>query len=279
VLEVVRLDHAALSIDAPERTSALAVLRSYAAGGAYEYDVWESHRVVGGTFQVAQRLAQALEGRVRLEAAVTRIARVPGGVELDLAGGERLRAEACVSTIPVGVLHGVALEGLSDERVRALRRLRQARAAKLVLVYERSFWLERGLTGLSYSDGLLGSTWEQRPGVLSCLVPPERLAYYGAMSPERRLVEALEHVATLYGDEARRPLATWERLWGEEPYTRGYVAQHAPGDLTAVGDLLGASEGPFHVAGSDFGTIAGYMTGAVETGRAAAAALVGTAVA
>jgi monoamine oxidase len=66
------------------------------------------------------------------------------------------------------------------------------------------------------------------------------------------------------------------RLWGEEPFTRGYVTQHAPGDLTAMGDLLGASDGPFHVAGSDFGTIAGYMTGAVETGRATAAALLKT---
>jgi monoamine oxidase len=274
-LQIVRLAHLSLAIDAPERTSALAELRRCAVGGSYDLGVWESHRVVGGTFQVAQRMAAALGQRVRLEAPVVRIARVPAGIELTLAGGERVRAGACVSTIPAGVLHDVELDGLDAGRVQALRRMRQARAAKLVAVYDRSLWLEQGLTGLSYSDGLLGSTWEQRPGVLSALVPPERLAYYGAMSAERRRAEALDHLAALFGDEARRPLALWERLWGEEPYTRGYVTQHAPGDLTAMGDLLAAPDGPFHVAGSDVGTIAGYMTGAVESGRAAAAALAG----
>jgi monoamine oxidase len=198
---------------------------------------------------------------------------VPGGVELDLLSGERVRAEACVSTIPAGSLHHVELDGLDPARLRALRRLRQARAAKVVTLYERSFWLDSGQTGLSYSDGILGSTWEQRPGVLSALVPPERLGYFGAMSAERRREEVLDHLAALFGEEARRPVGQWVRLWGEEPYTRGYVAQHAPGDLTSMGDLLAASDGPFHVAGSDFGTIAGYMTAAVETGRATAAAL------
>jgi monoamine oxidase len=277
-LELLRLGHLSLAIDAPERTSLLAELRRYAAGGPYDLAVWESHRVAGGTFQVAQRMAEGLGERVRLGAAVVRIARIPGGVEVELATGERLRGGACVSTIPAGVLHGVELDGLDERRLRALRRLRQARVAKVVLVYEESFWLDEGLTGLSASDRLLGSTWEQRPGVLSCLVPPERLAFYGAMSPERRRAEVLDQLAVLFGEAARRPLAMWERLWGEEAYTRGYIAQHAPGDLTAMGDLLAAPDGPFHVAGSDFGTIAGYMTGAVETGRATAAALVGAAV-
>jgi monoamine oxidase len=272
-LDVVRLSHLSMSSDAPERTSVLSELRRYAAGGFYDLRYWERDRVVGGTFQVAQRLAGTLAGRIRRSAPVVRIARVPGGVEVELAGGELVRAEGCVSTIPAGCLHAVELSGLDPARLRALRRLRQARAAKVVTVYERSFWLEAGQTGLSYSDGLMGSTWEQRPGVLSALVPPERLGYFGAMSPERRREEVLDHLAALFGEEARRPLAMWERLWGEEPYTRGYVTQHAPGDLTAMGDLLAASDGPFHVAGSDFGTIAGYMTAAVETGRATAASL------
>jgi monoamine oxidase len=273
-IDVIRLHHLSMSSDAPERTSALAELRRYAAGGQYDLGYWEQDRVAGGTFQVARRLADGLHGRIRCGEPVVRIARVPGGVELDLLSGERVRAEACVSTIPAGSLHHVELDGLDPARLRALRRLRQARAAKVVTLYERSFWLDSGQTGLSYSDGILGSTWEQRPGVLSALVPPERLGYFGAMSAERRREEVLDHLAALFGEEARRPVGQWVRLWGEEPYTRGYVAQHAPGDLTSMGDLLAASDGPFHVAGSDFGTIAGYMTAAVETGRATAAALV-----
>jgi monoamine oxidase len=268
---IIRLHHLSLSVDAPERTSALSELRKFAAGGAYDYAAWESHRIAGGTFQLAERMAAGLGSRVRLQAPVTGISRVGAGVRIALGDGDRIEADACVSTIPGSVLHGVAIDGLSEPRTRALRRLRQARAAKIVAVYDSSFWRAAGLTGLSYSDRVVGSTWEQRDGVLSALVPPERLGYFGAMSAEIQRAEVLDHLAELFGEEARRPLGIWIRVWGEEPYTRGYVTQHAPGDLTAMGDLLAASEGPFHVAGSDFGQVAGYMTGAIESGHTAAA--------
>ena len=44
-----------------------------------------------------------------------------------------------------------------------------------------------------------------------------------------------------------------------------------PGDVEAVGPLHGTHEPPFYVCGSDQ-WVAGYMEGAVRTGRAAAAA-------
>ena len=78
----------------------------------------------------------------------------------------------------------------------------------------------------------------------------------------------------LYGEPARAPDALLERAWGIDPLTQGYVAQWATGDLMAVGPLHGTHEPPFYVCGSDQG-VAGYMEGAVRTGRAAAAAALG----
>jgi monoamine oxidase len=75
----------------------------------------------------------------------------------------------------------------------------------------------------------------------------------------------------LYGEPAGAPDALLERAWGVDPFTRGYVARWAPGDLTAVGPLHGTHEPPFYLCGSDH-WVAGYMEGAVRTGRAAAAA-------
>ena len=62
------------------------------------------------------------------------------------------------------------------------------------------------------------------------------------------------------------------RDWGLDPFTQGYVTQWAPGDVMAVGPLHGTHEPPFYVAGSDH-WVAGYMEGAVRTGRAAARAI------
>jgi monoamine oxidase len=60
-----------------------------------------------------------------------------------------------------------------------------------------------------------------------------------------------------------------ERHWGADPFTLGYIAAWAPGDLARVGPLHGTHEPPLYVAGSDH-WVAGYMEGAVATGRAAA---------
>ena len=67
---------------------------------------------------------------------------------------------------------------------------------------------------------------------------------------------------------------TWSARGGSIPFTQGYIAQWAPGDLTAVGPLHGTHEPPFYVAGSDH-WVCGYMEGAVRTGRSAASALLG----
>ena len=123
---------------------------------------------------------------------------------------------------------------------------------------------------------MLGSTWPQQHGVLSALVPPERYAAFAAADPATRTREALAQVAELYGPEATSPLQTWTRLWGTDPWTQGYVTNWRPGDVEAVGPLHGTHEPPFYVCGSDQ-WVAGYMEGAVRTGRgAAAAALAGS---
>jgi monoamine oxidase len=84
----------------------------------------------------------------------------------------------------------------------------------------------------------------------------------------------LEGLVALYGEDARSPQVMLERDWGVDPFTLGYIATWAPGDLSRMGPLHGRHEPPFYVAGSDH-WVAGYMEGAVRTGRAAALAALG----
>jgi monoamine oxidase/putrescine oxidase len=272
-----------LSCDAPDRTSLLADLRKQAtlAGrGFYDLAEWEGLRCAQGAAEVARRMGAELEGRLRLDAVVRSMA-VDGarGVVIRLHSGESIRAEAVVCALPAGPLRAVEITGLSDARLASLRALRQALAAKLVVAYPGSFWQHRGQNGLAEAEWLFGSTWPQRDGVLSLLVPPERLSAFLAAPPDARRHVVLAGLQALYGDGAATPSAFIERLWGADPFTLGYITGWAPGDLTRVGPLHGRHEPPFYVAGSDH-WVAGYMEGAVRTGRdAARAALeVGTAV-
>ena len=143
-------------------------------------------------------------------------------------------------------------------------------AAKFVAAYDRPFWRDRGQNGLAESEGILGSTWPQSEGVLSCLVPPERSPRSSATDPAIRTREALAELAELFGPDA--PSRSRPRRGCGAP-TRGRRATSPTGDpatCTAVGPLHGTHEPPFYVCGSDQ-WVAGYMEGAVRTGRAAAA--------
>jgi monoamine oxidase len=177
-----------------------------------------------------------------------------------------------VSALPVGPLRDVRITGVSEARLASLHRQRNALAAKVAAVYPTPFWRAIGRNGLSESEGVLGSTWPQGYGILSALVPPERFAVLTGIPAHLRQTEILAEIARMYGADAYEPTALYLRLWGTDPWTQGYVTQWTPGDVMSVGPLHGTHEPPFYVCGSDQ-WVAGYMEGAVRTGRRAAAAV------
>jgi monoamine oxidase len=180
-----------------------------------------------------------------------------------------------ICAIPAGPLRSVRIAGVSDRRVASLRAQRHALAAKVVAAYEEPFWQRNDQNGLAETEWLFGSSWPQAGAVLSMLVPPERFAPFVAAPPPARRATLLDGLRALYGERASEPVALIERAWGADPWTLGYIASWAPGDLSRVGPLHGTHEPPFYVAGSDH-WVAGYMEGAVKTGRATAAAAAGT---
>ena len=188
----------ALSAESVERTSLLSDLRKEAAAGApgfYSYDVWECERVAEGSATVALRMAEELGSRIRYATPVTHVKVRSAGCVVTTATGERFEAEAVVCAVPVGPLRRIAIEGVSDERRASLDRQRHALAVKVVFAYESSFWEEQGQNGDAYWEtGVLGGTWVQREGIISALVPPERLAAFLATSPAQIEHEMIEEM-------------------------------------------------------------------------------------
>ena len=273
VLRLKELGHLSLADGSIERTSLFAYARKIVVGGttgSYDVEQWENLRVAEGSATVALTVAAALRD-VRLSTPVRSIRVGAPGCVVTTRDGEVLRADAVVLAVPSGPARDLDVEGVSDARLTSLRRQRHAWAAKFVAAYAEPFWRARGQNALAECEGVLGSTWPQQDGVLSALVPPERFAAFAATDPRTRTHEALDQVAELYGAEATSPLQTWTRLWGTDPWTQGYVTGWQPGDVEAVGPLHGTHEPPFYVCGSDQ-WVAGYMEGAVRTGRGAAAA-------
>jgi monoamine oxidase len=268
----------ALSSESIERTSLLSELRKQAVAGAtgfYEYESWESERVAEGSATVALRMADKLWPRIRYATPVARIRVGAHGCVVTAANGERFDAEAVVSAVPVGPLRQIQIQGVSDQRLGSLHRQRHALAAKPVFAYEASFWEDNGQNGELYSEtGLIGGVWAQVAGILSTLVPPERLAPLIATPDALVEAELTREMVDAFGDDAGDPDAFFMRRWGVDPFTLGYITSWRPGDVIAVGPLHGTHEPPFYVCGSDQ-WVCGYMEGAVRTGRGAAAAALG----
>ena len=261
-----------------EQTSLLSELRKAAAAGAHGFDAyyehWESLQVTEGSAQVALAMAAELDERVQLGEVVRSVSVSTSGCRVTTDAGGEHHAETVVCALPVSVLGEIEFEGVSTARLDSLRRQRHALAAKLVTVYDRSVWAELGANGLSEGERLLASTWPQREGVLSGLVPPERIAWLLALAEADREPILHAELERMYGPEAAQPRHTYLRLWATDPYTRGYCTHWWPGDVLRVGPLHGTHDPPFFVCGSDQ-WVAGYMEGAVRTGRAAAAAALG----
>ena len=266
----------ALAAESVERTSLLSDLRKEAVAGApgfYSYDVWECQRVLEGSATVTLRVADELgPHRIRLGSPVRAATIAPGGCTVVLATGETLTAGAVVSAVPVGPLRDIQISGVSAERVASLDRQRHALAAKVVFAYPDSFWEAQGQNGdIFFETAVLGGTWVQHSGIMSTLVPPERLAAFLTTSPRVLQSELIAEMALALGPKALSPEAVYFRRWAVDPWTQGYITGWRPGDVMAVGPLHGTHEPPFYVCGSDQ-WVCGYMEGAVRTGRATAAA-------
>lgn len=276
VLRAMELRTLALADPSIERRSLLADLRKEATAGAtgfYDYDAWESAKVLEGSAEVALRMAEQLGHRIRYSSAVSSIDVTPRGVAVTLATGERFTASDVVCALPAGPLRSVRISGVTDDYLSAATRRQHAPAAKLVTAYASSFWEANGQNGTGYFEHtLLGGTWVQGDGALSALVPVDRLGPYLALPTAERESALLDELEAAYGPEAGDPMAVFVRDWFADPWTQGYITAWRPGDLTAVGPLHGSHEPPFWLVGSDQ-WVCGYMEGAVRTGRAAARAM------
>jgi monoamine oxidase len=268
--------HLGLAADSVWRTSLLSELRKAAVAGAtgfYDEDVWETHGVAEGSATVARRLAEGLAERVRYGAPVVAIDVGRAASTVRLTDGTTIDCSAVVSAVPAGPLRDIAINGISDARLASLHALRHAVAIKLVALWEESWWLELGRDGFVRSERDIGCAWPQlAPGVLSVLVPPDRVGPYLATAPAQRRAEVAGLLTELLGRHGLEAQLVEERLYAVDPWTQGYITGWRPGDVMRVGPLHATHEPPFYVCGSDF-WVCGYMDGAVRTGRAAAAAL------
>lgn len=251
-----------------------------AAGGVMPLleieDAAQERRFVDGAQSLSLGLAQRLAGRVRVDAAVRRVAAVTGGVEVESEAGT-FAARRAVVAVPPRHAAAIAFDpGLPAGRRRWLEGTPMGRTIKCLVGYERAFWRDAGRSGEAVSsDGPISVTFDATsadatlPALVAFVVGRPADALRGAGEAGRRTA-VVDHLTRLFGGEARDVAVYRDRDWSEDPWAGGCpVALPAPGlDVAAVDPR--EPVGPIHWAGTETATAwRGYLEGAVEAGQRA----------
>lgn len=239
----------------------------------------QQQRIVGGSARIAEALAAGLGGRVVLGRAVRRLHQREIDVEVVADGGAPLTARRVVVALPPTLAGRLVVDPpLPAARDQLTQRTPAGSVIKLYAVYPRPFWRSDGLTGTVITDrgpvSLLvdNSPPEGRPGILLGFVEGRAARELTGWTPEQRTQALIDTAVRVLGPAAAEPVASLERDWSAEEFTRGCYGAHFPtGVWTGYGHALRTPVDRVHWAGADTAPVwNGYLEGAVRSGEHAA---------
>jgi monoamine oxidase len=237
----------------------------------------QQSRFIGGSQEIAFRVAKEMAHRVILNAPVRQIRQDPKGVTV-ISDATKVRAQRVVVAVPPTLAGRIDYEPmLPFERDQLTQRYGQGTLTKVGAVYNRPFWRDAGLTGAALdTGGPVSATFDDSPpggspGVVFGFVGGDWARKYNAMSAADRSAAVLNQFATFFGPQAKDPISYFETSWSGEKWTRGCpVGIPGLGALLAYGKWMRAPIGRIHWAGTETSTYwNGYMDGAVRSGERA----------
>ena len=243
------------------------------AGGAQE------QRVVGGSQLIALRMARRLGRSVVLEAPVFEIERRRRDLLVHSPRGS-WRARRVIVAVPPTLAGRIRYSPrLPGQRDQLTQRVPMGTVIKTMVVYDRPFWREEGLTGQATSDtGAARITYDNSPpdggpGVLLGFIEGAHARHLLGASRRERRTAVLSSLERYFGPRARKNARRYiEKSWADEQWTRGcYGGYMPPGVWLDYGEALRRPVGRIHWAGTETATVwNGYLDGAVQSGRRAA---------
>ena len=268
----------------PEELSLIALVDQLAqAGSGAGPGEGRVFRLPGGNDTLPRALADRLRTPIKLGHIARRVSRSGQGVAVayEHRGVQHeLRADYCVSALPATTLGDIRFEPpLPDDQHRAIATLKYGRATRVLLQFARRFWRRATRPAAFGTDLPTGAVWDGneeqagRPGILSLLAggraSGDLQSIWSAEGPEgvgRRL-------GWLAASGVPAPvLGSALVVWDDDPWVRGGYAAFDPLFDPALRAWLARPAGRILFAGEHTSRKwQGYMNGAVETGRRAAA--------
>lgn len=263
----------------PDELSLLALVDQFATDE--ELGSQPLFRIEGGNDRLASALAAPLGDRLRLNTELVAVSQRGRGVRVSVMHARVTSQMSCdylVLALPATVLRRVPITpALPAQQHDAIARLKYGRATKTLLQFSRRFWRHPGRPRAFGSPLPFGAVWEGneeqrgRSGILSLLAG-------GSASDATQTTMAKDGPAGLTSElewlGARRAelLSSRQVSWENEPFSRGGYAYFDPAFEPSLRAWLARPCDRLFFAGEHTSIRwQGYMNGAIESGRRAAA--------
>eukprot|EP00052_Salpingoeca_macrocollata_P034573 m.11959 g.11959 ORF g.11959 m.11959 type:complete len:456 (-) comp6657_c0_seq1:6-1373(-) len=274
-----------------EAMSALYILWFIKSAGTFtnliemEFPGAQELRIHGGAGAVTNALRAAIgPEHISLGQVVRSVEQDAEGVRLVTEQNLRVQCARAVLAAPPRQAVEISFRPpLPAERCNVMKDLIVGHYCKVVVLYRRAFWRERGFSGeCASSAGPLCTVCDTQhpcgqPGLVAFL-GGEQGRRWSLKDAATRRGMVLQHLAQLFGcDDAYEPFEYHEKIWDEEPFVGGCpVATCVPGSNAGLNLLvLRAPHLRVHFAGTESSSQwFGYMDGAVQAALRAAAEVV-----
>ena len=239
----------------------------------------QQDRFVGGSALIAERLAAALGGVIRLGAPVSKIEVAADIVMATTAAGQFAGRQIIVTAPPLLAGRIEYEPALPHWREQLTQRTPMGSVIKCQVIYDEPFWRGEGLSGQATGD-VAGarivfdnSPPDGSPGILLAFLEGDEARRLGREPAEARRRAVIDSLVGYFGPRAAKPDHYLERDWQQEKWSGGcYGTLFGPNVWTRYGHALREPVGPIHWAGTETSSVwAGYMDGAVRSGERAAA--------
>ena len=236
-------------------------------------------RIPEGNDRLATTVAGKLRNAVALRSVVKHVAQTAAGVRVTVEGARQhvLEADYAVIALPASTLRDVTFDPpLPPQQARAVAQLLYGAATRVLLQFETRFWRRPGRHSAFGTDRPIGAVWDgneqqaRRPGILSLLAGGRASAGVRtilASGGPAGLVDRLRWLGSPSELLTHRVVA-----WEDDPWSKGGYAFFDPAFPPSLRDWLGRVSGRLAFAGEHTSVDSqGYMNGAIESGKRAAA--------
>ncbi len=241
-------------------------------GGAQQ-DRW-----VDGAQALSLGMARELGDAVKLEQFAYAVEQDGRGVTVHTQKGSFTARRLIVAMAPPLAGRLRYSPALPARRDQLTQRMPMGATMKVMAVYRRPFWRDKGFSGEVVSDdGLISLAFDNTDasGNVSALlgfVVGANARRWGAVSAEERQRAVLRAFAKWFGPDALEPIGYHEKDWTADPLAGGCpIAIMSPRGWTDGGDVLRAPCGRIHWAGTETALEwMGFIEGALDAGERAA---------